>query len=118
MGRALDYWKEGEKPATKPPKFSANNFADTWIAVEDTAQGIRGKTKKKRVRRATLFVQTLKRLDDSQWGAIIVEACQFIKKKPRNRSSSSTVVNSGGDHPDEDPDAGFVMDCNFAIRGC
>lgn len=111
MGRALNYWKDGEKPDTKPPKFSADNFADTWIALEDTVQGMRGKTKKKRVRRATLFVQTLKKLNDSQWEAIIREASQFIKKK--TRSSSLTVVNSGPeDHPDEDPDADFIMECN------
>ena len=111
MGRALDYWKDGEKPASKPNKFSADNFADTWIALEDTVQGMRGKTKKKHVRCATLFVQTLKKLNESRWEAIIREASQFIRKKPH--SSSLTVVDNGaGDHPDEDPDADFVMECN------
>ncbi|KAM6497544.1 hypothetical protein JOM56_008017 [Amanita muscaria] len=108
LGRALEYWKDGKRPVTtKPPPFSADNYGDTWIPADNTAQGIRGKAKKKRIRRATILVRTLENFGESKWEEIIREASIFVKdKKNRDRSSSTTAVET----LDEDPHADFVMD--------
>ena len=108
MGRALEHWKDGEKPSTKPPAFSADNFDDKWVASTEAA-GARSKGQKKRIRRTTIFVQTLKDLKESQWDMIINNARAFLdpKKRSRDRSSSATVAVE--EEEEEDPDADFVM---------
>ncbi|KIL58388.1 hypothetical protein M378DRAFT_318324 [Amanita muscaria Koide BX008] len=108
VGRALEYWQSGKKPESKPPAFSSDNFNDKWEDTKEPA-GVRGKaTKKRKVRRATIFVQTLKDLPKPHWDRIINKARQFIEEqtKPRDRSSSMTVVE------EEDPDADFKMVVN------
>lgn len=106
MGRAIKHWKEGEKPSTKPPAFSADNFDDKWVASTE-ATGACSKVQKKRICRTTIFVQTLKDLEESQWDMIINNAHAFLdpKKRSRDQSSSATVA----EEEEEDPDADFVM---------
>jgi hypothetical protein len=107
VGHAIEHWKDGEKPSTKLPAFSADNFADTWLSNKDAA-GTCGKVPKTCLRHATIFIQTLKDLEASHWDKIINEARVYLepKKKSHNCSSSATVA----EEEEEDPDADFVME--------
>ena len=60
------------------------------------------------LRRATIFVQTLKDLEVSHWDKIINEAHVYLepKKKSRDCSLSTTVAKE----EEEDPDTDFVME--------
>ena len=70
-----------------------------------------GKAMKQRVRRATLFVQTLHKFPESYWQDLIEMAREYLTefKSRRNRATSSA---SSGAAEEEvyDPDAAFVMD--------
>ncbi|KIL59277.1 hypothetical protein M378DRAFT_180872 [Amanita muscaria Koide BX008] len=109
VGRALEYWQSGEKPESKPPAFSSDNFNDKWEDTKEPA-GVRGKaTKKRKVRRATIFVQTLKDLPEEHWKKILNGAREYLDdQKKRERSSTSSSATA----VEEDPDADFKMVVN------
>ncbi|KIL56174.1 hypothetical protein M378DRAFT_1039248 [Amanita muscaria Koide BX008] len=112
IGCMLEHWKSGEKSENKPPAFSSDNFGDKWVEDAKGAVGIRGKVLKKRilVRRATIFVESLKDLKDERWDEIFLRACRFVVLQPnkeRDRSSSTTEIED--ETRDEDPDADFRM---------
>ena len=106
VGRALEIWKDGEKSLRKPPAFSCDNYGDTFVNVNNGA----GKSKLRKVRRATLFVPTLQTFDNNAWEIIISTAREYLpeSKKRRNSSASSTTVAADAEEFD-DPDADFLM---------
>ncbi|KAF8657963.1 hypothetical protein AX14_007772, partial [Amanita brunnescens Koide BX004] len=107
VGCAIEHWKDGEKPNTKPPAFSANNFADTWLSNKDAA-GTCGKVPKTRLCCATIFVQTLKDLEASHWDKIINEACIYLE--PKKKSCDHLLSTTVAEEEEEDPDTDFVME--------
>ncbi|KIL55990.1 hypothetical protein M378DRAFT_182088 [Amanita muscaria Koide BX008] len=110
IGRALEHWKSGKKSDKKPPPFSSDNFGDKFEDVKGPT-GLRGKVQKTRIRKATIFVDTLKDLKKEHWDTIIDEGRVFlqdIRKKVRDRASSATVV----EDLVQDPDGGFKLVLN------
>ncbi|KAF8335268.1 hypothetical protein F5887DRAFT_1079236 [Amanita rubescens] len=108
--RALEQCqKTGQKIQDKDkslPDFSKQNYGD---------QHERDKNKKAgsaliRIRRATIFSETLKKMGQEKWAKIFEEARKYLPEKKRERAASSaaTLVDNGDSI--EDPDADFVME--------
>ena len=107
VGRALEIWVDGEKSTKKPPAFSADNYGDTYVKVDNG-----GKSKRRKIRRASLFVPTLQSFNTNTWKGILREAREYLpeSRKRRISSASSTTLAPDTSAEDfEDPDADFIM---------
>jgi hypothetical protein len=87
------------------PDFSKQNYGD---------QHERDKSKKTgsaliRIRRATIFCETLKKMSQEKWATIFEEARKYLPEKKRERAASGATLVENGDSV-EDPDADFVME--------
>ena len=106
MGRALEIWTDGEKPIKKPPAFSADNYGDTFVKVDNNG----GRPKRRKIRRATFFVSTVNKFDSNTWNTIITEARDYLPEAKKRRSSTASSVTVIADADDiDDPDVDFVM---------
>ena len=106
VGRALEIWKDGEKSLAKPPAFSADNYGDTYLKIENGG----GKSKQRRIQRGTIFFSTLESFDNNTWDQIVNVAHTYLpetKKRRVSSASTSTLVAEADDF--EDPDTDFMM---------
>ncbi|KAF8326754.1 hypothetical protein F5887DRAFT_1084267 [Amanita rubescens] len=105
-GRALEQWETGEF-SEKAPKFSADNYGDIVTKAKGDPK------KSTRIRRASVFVRTLREMNDTQWNELMINAHQHLKKlnknmiKSRDRATSAATLVEEDD--EEDPDGDFVM---------
>ena len=85
--------------------FSADNYGDVTVKLKKDGTTTNNK-KATRVRRATVFVRTLRAFTDAQWSNIVdCSRTYFFKNRVRATSSATLVDNE----EEEDPDADFVM---------
>ncbi|KIL54640.1 hypothetical protein M378DRAFT_18705 [Amanita muscaria Koide BX008] len=109
VGRALEMWSDGTKSTAKPLPFSGDNYSDIYIKINNQSN------KRRRLRRATIFVSTLKNIDKDTWDIILKLAHEYIETGTRRRgssasaSSNSALVTGTQAEEIEDPDADFVM---------
>lgn len=89
----------------KPPAFSCDNYGDTFAKAPNNGSE---KSKRRKIRRATLFVPTLKTFDDSAWDRIISIAREYLPEAKKRRMSSASTTTLVTEEL-EDPDADFVM---------
>lgn len=96
----------------KHPKFSSENFGDKHVDSKEVV-GVRGKARKILIRRATLFVSTLKDLPEPYWDRIIDGARAYISTDTgRARASSAATAVEENVPKAEDPYANFKLVIN------
>ena len=61
------------------------------------------------IRRAMIFCETLKKMNQEKWAKIFEEARKYLPEKKREQAASSATLVDNGDSV-EDPDADFVME--------
>ncbi|KAJ6561587.1 hypothetical protein B0H10DRAFT_2239869 [Mycena sp. CBHHK59/15] len=86
----LLFWRTGEyvNPNTPAHYFSIDNYADT-VKIIETAQG-----KKKLVWRATKFLSTVQKWDETHWEEVIGAAKEFIELLGRKRAQTASCSGS------------------------
>ncbi|KAK2462444.1 hypothetical protein APHAL10511_005541 [Amanita phalloides] len=111
VGLALEHWRTGEPSKEKHPKFSSENFGDKHVDSKEVV-GVRGKAQKILIRRATLFVPTLKDLSEAYWDKIINGARAYIKADTGRVRASSAATAVEENPKAKDPYANFKLAIN------
>ena len=73
------------------PKFSADNYGDITVKAKKDGTIMNNK-KVMRIRRATIFAHTLRKLSDTQWNNMIVTTCTYSLKTKVSKSRVSTTT--------------------------
>ncbi|KAJ6530318.1 hypothetical protein B0H19DRAFT_482569 [Mycena capillaripes] len=106
--RELGFWTTGDyvNPGGPANYFSEDNWGDTTTVVQ-TSQG----KKKKLVRRATKYLSSVQKWDDTHWKTVIEDAKQYIEVPSRKRGQTASRSGSevGDDRILSDDDAVMVL---------
>ncbi|KAJ6547949.1 hypothetical protein DFH09DRAFT_632095 [Mycena vulgaris] len=106
--RELGFWTTGDyvNPGGPANYFSEDNWGDTTTVVQ-TSQG----KKKKLVRRATKYLSSVQKWDDTHWKTVIEDAKQYIElpSRKRGQTASRSGSEAGDDRILSDDDAVMVL---------